>query len=104
LEGDDESTRILASEILPIAAVTKKLTSSVAITLSSPPHDRETFMALWDVLLRHKGDRLVAIDLIESTRQLRVKIDVNTQIRVRPSEQLVSDVEQVCGIGSVTLR
>jgi DNA polymerase-3 subunit alpha len=104
LEGDDESTRILASEIAPISTVTEQATSSVAITLSSPPHDRDTFMQLWDVLLQHKGTRRVAIDLIEAERHLRVKIDVNGQVGVRPSERLVSDVEQICGIGSVTLR
>jgi len=31
-------------------------------------------------------------------------VDVNAQIRVRPSERLVSDVEKICGTGSVTLR
>ena len=61
-------------------------------------------MRLWDVLLQHKGTRRVAIDLIESERHLRVKIDVNAQVGVRPSERLVSDVEQICGPGSVTLK
>ena len=104
LERDDESTRILASEIAPIAIVTERLASSVAITLSAPPHDRDTFMQLWDVLMQHKGDRRVAIELREPDRHLRVKIDLNAQIRVRPSERLVSDVEKICGTGSVTLR
>ncbi|MDA1183084.1 MAG: DNA polymerase III subunit alpha [Acidobacteria bacterium] len=104
LEGDDESTRVLASEIAPLSVVTEQLTSSVSITLSAPPHDRETFMQLWDVLLRHKGDRRVAIDLIEPERHRRVKMNVNGQIRVRPSERLVSDVEAICGVGSVALR
>jgi DNA polymerase III subunit alpha len=103
-EGDDESTRVLASEIAPISIVTEQITSSVSITLSAPPHDRETFMRLWDVLMKHKGDRRVAIDLIEPEQHLRVKIDVNAQIRVRPSERLVSDVEAICGTGSVALR
>ena len=61
-------------------------------------------MRLWDVLLQHKGDRRVAIELREPSRHLRVKIDLNAQIRVRPSEQLVSEVEKICGTGSVTLR
>ena len=104
LERDDESTRILASEIGPVQIVTERLASSVAITLSTPRHDRQTFMKLWDVLLQHKGDRRVAIELQEPDRHLRVKIDLNAQIRVRPSEQLVSEVERICGSGSVTLR
>jgi len=104
LERDDESMRLLASEIAPLATVTERLASSVAITLSAPPHDRDTFMRLWDVLMQHKGDRRVAIELREPDRRLRVKIDVNAQIRVRPSERLVSEVERVCGAGSVSLR
>ena len=104
LERDDESTRILASEIAPVTIVTEHPASLVAITLSAPPHDRDTFMRLWDVLMRHKGDRRVAIELREPDRRLRVKMELNAQIRVRPSERLVSDVERICGVGSVTLR
>ena len=104
LERDDESTRILASEIGPVQVVAERLASAVAIRLSTPHHDRETFMRLWDVLLQHKGDRRVAIELQEPERHIRVKIDLNAQIRVRPSEQLVAEVERICGSGSVTLR
>src|SRR5687768_13499062 len=104
LERDDESARLLASEIAPIGTVTERLASSVAITLSAPQHDRETFVQLWDVLMRHKGDRRVAIELRDPDRHLRVKLDVNAQIRVRPSERLVSEVEKICGTGSVSLR
>jgi DNA polymerase-3 subunit alpha len=103
-ERDDESARILASEIVPIDVVTERLASSVAITLSAPPHNRDTFVRLWDVLMQHKGDRPIAIELREPARHLRVTIDVNAQIRVRPSERLVADVESICGSGSVTLR
>ena len=103
-ERDEETARILATEIAPIEIVRERLASSVAITLSTPRHDRETFMRLWDVLLQHKGDRRVAIELLDPERHLRVKLDVNAQIRVRPSERLVSEVEKICGTGSVTLR
>ena len=103
-ERDDEAARVLASEIAPIEVITERLASSVAITLSAPQHDRDTFMRLWDVLMQHKGDRRVAIELRDPDRHLRVTIDVNAQIRVRPSERLVADVEGICGAGSVSLR
>jgi DNA polymerase-3 subunit alpha len=105
-EKDDESARMLASEIAPVEAVRERLARSVAIRLSTPPHDRATFEKLWDVFAQHKGDRRVAFDieLQDENRRLRVKVDVNAQIRVRPSERLVSDVEKICGTGSVTLR
>jgi hypothetical protein len=69
-----------------------------------PPHGRDTFARLWDVLMQHRGDRPVAIVLQETQRNIRVNIDVNAQIRVRPSERLVSDVEKICGAGSVSLQ
>ena len=105
-ERDDESARLLAAEIAPIDAVRERLARSVAIRLSTPPHDRATFERLWDVFAQNKGDRRVAfdIDLQDADRHLRVKVDVNAQIRVRPSERLVSEVEKICGAGSVTLR
>ena len=54
-ERDDESARILASEIAPIEIVRERLATSVAIRLSTPPHDRATFERLWDVLRAAQG-------------------------------------------------
>jgi DNA polymerase-3 subunit alpha len=105
-ERDDDSARVLAAEIQPLEIVRERLAKAVAIRVSTPPHDRATFEKLWDVFAHHKGDRPVAFDieLNGTSGRLRVKVDVNAQIRVRPSEQLVSDVEKICGAGSVSLR
>ena len=105
-EKDDESARILASEIAPIDMVRERLAKAVAIRLTTPPHDRQTFERLWDVFAQHKGDRRVAFDVEvrEADRRYRVTIDVNAQIRVRPSERLVAEVEKICGAGTVSLR
>jgi DNA polymerase-3 subunit alpha len=105
-ESDDDTVRLLASEIGPIELVRERLATAVAIRLSTPPHDRATFEKLWDVFAQHKGDRRVAFDieLRDGGRPLRVKVAVNNQIRVRPSERLISEVEKICGAGSVSLR
>ena len=105
-EGDDESARVLASEIAPIEAVSERLARLVAIRLSTPPHGLATFEKLWELFEQHKGHRRVAFDLElkETDRRLRVRVDVNAQIRVRPSESLISEVEKICGAGSVSLR
>jgi DNA polymerase-3 subunit alpha len=102
-EKDDESARILASEIVAIEMVRERLAKSVAINVSMPPHGRATFEKLLDVLAQHKGDRRVAFVILEQERHIRVTADVSG-IRVRPSERLVSDVEKICGAGSVSLR
>jgi hypothetical protein len=89
---------------MPIDIVRERLAKAVAIRMSAPPHDRDTFVKLWDVLMQHKGDRRVAIELQEPELKLRIKLDINAQIKVRPSERLVAEVEKICGAGSVSLR
>ena len=69
-ERDDESVRILATEIAPIEMVRERLAKSVAIRLSMPPHGRATFERLLDLLAQHKGDRRVAFVILEQDRHL----------------------------------
>jgi DNA polymerase-3 subunit alpha len=102
-ERDDDSARVLATEIAPIEMVRERLAKSVAIRLSMPPHGRATCEQLLELLAQHKGDRRVAFVILENDRHLRVTADVSG-IRVRPSERLVSEVERICGVGSVSLR
>ena len=78
--------------------------AEVAIHLAVPPHGRPTFEAIAELLARHRGDRRVflELDLKGQDGPLRVKADVAQ--RVKPSERLVAELEQLCGSGSVELR
>jgi DNA polymerase III subunit alpha len=105
-ERDEDSARLMASEIVAIDVVREKAARQVAIRLAMPPHDRATVEAVLAVLARHKGDRKVAleIELRGGARPLSVKADVLGQNRVKPSSQLVADLERICGAGTVVLR
>jgi DNA polymerase-3 subunit alpha len=120
LERDDESVRILASEIAALDSVRERVAHEVAIRVTMPA-TRGVFEQLGEIFSRHRGDRRVsfeielpapldvargALSVVERapTRRLRVKADVSSQIRVRPSPSLVAEVEQVVGLGSVSLR
>ena len=104
-ERDDESARLQATEMFPLDALRERLAKAVRIRLNGDC-TRQKLEALWDLLSANKGDRPVAIELEVAGRgkTLRVSADVTPQIRVRPSPQLLSAVEQLCGEGSVTLR
>jgi DNA polymerase-3 subunit alpha len=104
LEKDDETARLVATELLPIAALMERTTREVAIHLRAPQHSRTTFEALAELLSRHRGDRRVSLefDVRGSDRPLRVRAEVNQ--RVKPTERLVAEVEQLCGAGSVVLK
>ena len=105
LERDEESVRILASEIAPIDSVRERVAREVAIKVSLPA-DRHVFEALGEVFSRHRGDRRVSfeMELPADPRRLRVRADVSSQIRVRPSPTLVAELEQIVGPGAVSLR
>jgi DNA polymerase-3 subunit alpha len=112
LERDDESVRVLAAEILPIDSVRERLAREVAIRVTMPA-DRGMFEALCEVFSRHRGDRRVSFDLElprpgagggANVRPIRVRADVSSQIRVRPSSSLIAEVEHIVGAGAVSLR
>jgi DNA polymerase-3 subunit alpha len=104
LEKDDESARLVATELLPIAALVERTTREVAIHLKAAQNSRSTFEALAELLSRHRGDRRVSIelDVKGAERPMRVRTEVNQ--RVKPTERLVAEVEQLCGAGSVVLK
>jgi DNA polymerase-3 subunit alpha len=105
LERDDETVRILATEISPLDSVRARVANEVAIRVTAPA-DRGMFEQLGEVFSRHRGDRRVSfeIELPSDPRGLRVKADVSSQIRVRPSPALVAEVEEIVGQGAVSLR
>jgi len=103
LEKDDESARIVSTELMPIATLKEKTTKEVVIHLSQASQARTTFEALAELLSRHRGDRRVSLELdVSGPPPMRVRADVAQ--RVRPSDKLVAEVEQICGMGTVELR
>jgi hypothetical protein len=78
----------------------------LSIKLTSPPHGRATFEALADLFARHRGDRRVSLELElrGQDHPLRVRANLAAQVRVQPSDQLASEVERICGPGTVVLR
>jgi DNA polymerase-3 subunit alpha len=105
-ERDEDSTRVLASEILSIDTVSEMLRREVMITLRVPPAGRSALEGVSDILGRHPGDRRVVftLELRDAAPPLRVRVDVSGQVRVRPSDRLAAELEALCGAGTVTLR
>ena len=105
LERDEETRRILASELLPIQALQETLVRQLDVRLTAPPHDRRTFERLAEVFARHRGDRPVTVELEvqRKDRAMRIRADLG-QVRIRPSAGLIEEVERLCGQGTVLLR
>ena len=106
VELDDEQIRMTANEVLPIETMRQKMSRELSIKLTSPPHGRQTFEALADLFARHRGDRRVVLELelLDQQPPVRVRAPLAAAVRVRPSEQLATEVERICGAGTVVLR
>jgi DNA polymerase-3 subunit alpha len=104
-ERDDENSRFQCNDILPLSALKERLSRGVRIRLKGTC-PRETIEALWEVMTRHRGDRPVAVEVEMNggSRHVIVRAEVTHSIRVRTSEQFVTDVERLCGVGSVTIH
>ncbi len=105
LERDEETVRVLATEIAPLDSVRERLAREVAIHFRNPA-DRGTLESLGEIFSRHRGDRKVSFEVEtgEPGSRLLVRVEIGSQIRVRPSPALISEVEQIVGRGSVELR
>ncbi len=101
-ERDDESARIVATELLPLSALKERTTREVVIHLHGST--RNTLEALADLLARHRGDRRVLLELDVRSQPTSLRVRSEAALRVRPTERLVDEVEQLCGAGSVELR
>src|SRR4051812_18248063 len=106
LDKDEEESRLYASDIAPIETVRERLARELAITVSVPPHGRQTFEALAALFEQHRGDKPVTLQLEirNGGRPLRVRAQVSPQIRVKPSQTFLAAVQKLCGDGSVLLR
>ena len=105
-DRDEDTMRILASEIQPIEVVRAQVTRQVVIRLGASASDQRLMGSVSDVLGRHRGDCRVAleIDVQAGDRDIRVRAELSGPMRVRPSDRLVADLERICGPGTVTLR
>ncbi|MDH4064057.1 MAG: DNA polymerase III subunit alpha, partial [Acidobacteriota bacterium] len=104
-ERDEESARLQATEVIPLTQLKERLSRGVRIRLKADT-PRETIDRLWDVVAAFRGDRPLAIEVLLNgdTSPTVVKMDINPSIRVRPSEQFVTAVEQLCGHGTVMVH
>ena len=104
-EKDDESSRLLASEITPLDAVRERAVQEVQIRIDGGRGgDRGALRRLVAVLERYPGDRRVTFLVDVNGRAPSLRVRTATAHRIQPSDRFVNDVEAICGSGAVTLK
>jgi len=103
-ERDDESSRLVASEITPLDVVRDRAVREVRIRLAGKTASPDRMRQLAEVLERHSGDRRVSLDVEVNGQAPALRVRTAISHRVKPSDRFVRDVEAICGAGSVSLR
>jgi DNA polymerase-3 subunit alpha len=101
-ERDEESSRLVASEITLVETVRERAVREVEIRLSGGMA-RQMMRDLNDILERHPGDRRVSF-VVEVAGAAALRVRAATARRITPSDRFVRDVEALCGAGAVHMR
>ena len=103
LETDEEVARLIATCVQTVDTLLGDDGRMMAVRLASPPHDRSTLEALADLFGRYQGTGRVAleIELRKEGRPVRLRASLPST-RVRASQELVEEVERLCGKGAVS--
>jgi DNA polymerase-3 subunit alpha len=103
-ERDEDTSRLVVSELTPLDAVRERAVREVEIRLAGRGLGRTAMRELADVLERHAGDRRVSVVVEVPNGGAGLRIRTATARRIRPTDHFVRDVEAVCGAGSVRMR
>ena len=103
LEKDEETARLVVAEIQSAEMLMRGGGRMMAIRLAAPPHGRSTLEALAEVFGRHQGDGRVSLEIELRQRDQPVRLRAAlSHTRIRPSQELVEEVERLCGKGAVS--
>ncbi|HEX5242470.1 MAG TPA: DNA polymerase III subunit alpha, partial [Tepidisphaeraceae bacterium] len=97
-----ETPSIIVNDVIPVADAIGKLTTSLALKLDPLRHSAQDIQLLERALAEHKGNAEVFLQITTSATQ-KVTMRLNRERFVKPSRQLVEDLERAIGPGSVQL-
>ena len=103
LEKEEELSRLIVSDLVTMEALVEESRGVMAIRLVTPPHDRKTLESLAEIFGRYEGNGKVSleIELRRKRNPLRLTAALS-HVRIRPSDQLLEEVERLCGKGTAS--
>ncbi len=98
-----ETPCIIINEMMPVSDAMGRLTTAIAVKLDRARHAPDVIGQLAPVLKGHSGNLRVYLQ-VETPQYQKVLLQLGKNLSVRPSKQLVDDVEMLLGSGCVQLR
>jgi DNA polymerase-3 subunit alpha len=97
-----ETPSIMVNDVIPIEAAIERLTTSIGVKLDRTRHSSDVFGDLKGVIKKHAGKKELFVQ-VQTADGTKVSLRVNGELGVRLTKDLVDDLEQLLGNGSVQL-
>ncbi|NWG12118.1 MAG: DNA polymerase III subunit alpha [Acidobacteria bacterium] len=92
--------RIIASEIQPLQGIAERNARTLHLRIPVSSASPDTALALYRLLERYRGETGVNVELYQP-RDFRVTIQSSDFVKVRSSPELIRQIEEICGAGTV---
>jgi DNA polymerase-3 subunit alpha len=102
LDKSEQGNKIKALRLHLLADVKKKGVTRMDIRMNATGLTQDDLLKVKEILLRYKGDIPVFLRLRNPSEKESL-ISVGRDVRVKPDEKLISEIESVLGAGAVSL-
>ncbi|MBU4376205.1 MAG: DNA polymerase III subunit alpha [Candidatus Omnitrophica bacterium] len=99
----EEEPKIIAEEATPIEEVQEKKTKALSIKLITSGLNKKALESLKLILSNHKGE-IPAYIHFQTPANKRVALAIGADFRVKPSAELINEIEELLGAGSVSAQ
>ncbi|MCS6806474.1 MAG: DNA polymerase III subunit alpha [Acidobacteriota bacterium] len=97
------NTSLIAEEIVPLSQFKEQQTRLMIVRMSSAAMDAAKIEALYELLDRYRGECDVLFE-VELNGQAVAEVRPSSLVKVKPTTELISQIELLCGSGRVILR
>ena len=96
VDADGNFPKVIADKVFPLAEAKNHWKGKVHINLRTPGLERETLLAVKNILAGHKGSNETFLHFIFPDNETR-QIQVEDQLRIQPSDDVIHEIEAVLG-------
>lgn len=99
----EQDPKLIADDIIPLDEVKRRFTKFVSIHVRSAGLEKQTLDSIRGILTGYKGSIPVYITITTSDDH-KIDIQACDDLRVEPSDDLIKELEELLGEGTVSLR
>jgi DNA polymerase-3 subunit alpha len=99
----EEKPKLIAEDVISIEEVQEKLTKTIAINLITTGLNKKTLESLKLILSAHRG-AIPAYLRFKTQESKNVTLSTSQEYRVKPSIELINELEELLGDGSVSVQ